>query len=380
MGEIEAVHVVDPSGDIRDGHHRGSTSGELARSDTADVSEALDDEALLGEGPPQALACALDHHHDAGAGRLAAKHRAADRDRLARDDLRHRVPHLHRVRVHHPGHRLLVRGHVRCRDVFLRADDRQQLRREAPGQALHLPGRQLPRVAANSALRATVRQPEERAFPGHPHRQCRALAEGHVGVVADAALGRAEHARVLNTVGRKDSPRVVVHPHRDADHQSALWVAQTLGDPRIDLWSMGQRLLELGYGGAEERRVPLEGRLIDRYLVDLGHGCSLFPAHEQGQIALDPLDDDLVSDIRSFRARSAPDFARDPHPAGRAALGDDDSIRSGEGLDPDRRFAPLGEPDPESSLTELDREPGRDRHDAPAGRQPEDRRDDGERQ
>ncbi len=142
---------------------------------------------------------------------------------------------------------------------------------------------------------------------------------------------------------------------------------------------MGQRLLELGYSSAEERRVPLEGRLIDRYLVDLGHGCSLFPAHEQGQIALDPLDDDLVSDVRSFGTGGAPDLARDPHPAGRAAVGDDDSLRSGEGLDPDRRLPPLREPDPEGGLTDLDRQPGRDRRDAPAGRQPEDRCDDGER-
>ncbi len=379
MGEIEAVHVVDPPGDIRDGHHLGSASGDLARSDAADVPETLDDEALLGERPSEALARALDHHHDAGAGRLAAKHRAADRDRLPRDDLGHRVPHLHRVRVHHPGHRLLVRGHVRSRDVGLWADEPQQLRRVAPGQALHLAGRHLPGCAANAALRAAVRQSEERALPGHPHRECSALTEGHVVVVADAALGRAEHARVLDAVGREDAPRVVVHPHRDADHQRALGVAQTLGDPRIDLRSMGQRLLELGYGCPKERRIPLEGRLIDRYLVDLGHGCSLFPAHEQGQIALDALDDDLVSDVRSFRAGSAPDLARDPHPAGRAALGDDDSLRSRQGLDPGRRLPLLREPDPEAGFTELDRQPDHDRHDAPAGRQPEDRRDDGER-
>ena len=53
-------------------------------------------------------------------------------------DLRHGVAALHRVRVHHPGHRLLVRRHVRRRDVLLRADDRQQLRREAPREPLEL--------------------------------------------------------------------------------------------------------------------------------------------------------------------------------------------------------------------------------------------------
>ena len=40
----------------------------------------------------------------------------------------HRVPALHRVRVHHPGHRLLVRRHVRRGDVLLRADERRAAR------------------------------------------------------------------------------------------------------------------------------------------------------------------------------------------------------------------------------------------------------------
>ena len=327
--EIEAVLVVDSSRDVGDGQHLASARSDLARSDAADVPEALDDEALLGERPPEALARALGDHHDSGARRLAAKDRPADRDRLPGDDLGDRVPHLHRVRVHHPGHRLLVGGHVRRGDVGLWADETQQLRRVTPGQSLHLSGRHLPGGAADATLRTPVGQSDERALPRHPHRECSALAEGHVVVVADAALGRSEHARVLDAIGGKDPPGVVVHPHGDTDHERALGVAQPLGDPRIDFRSVGQRLLELGYGSAKKRRIPLEGRLIDRYFVDLGHGCSLFPAHEQGQIALDSLDDDLVADVRSFWAGRAPDLARDPHPARRAALGDDDSLRSG---------------------------------------------------
>ena len=71
--------------------------------------------------PAEPLARALDHHHDAGSRRLVPEDRAADRDRLAGDDLGHGVALLHRVRVHHPGHRLLVRRHVGRRDVELRA-------------------------------------------------------------------------------------------------------------------------------------------------------------------------------------------------------------------------------------------------------------------
>ena len=98
-------------------------SASSLRRDAADVAEALDDAALLGEVPAEPLARALDHHHDAGARRLAAEDGAAERDRLAGHDLRNRVADLHRVRVHHPGHRLLVRRHVGRRDVLLRADE-----------------------------------------------------------------------------------------------------------------------------------------------------------------------------------------------------------------------------------------------------------------
>ena len=104
------------------------------------------------------------------------------------------MPDLHRVGVHHPGHRLLVRGHVRRRDVLLRADDRQQLRGEAAGDLLQLVRREVMRVAAEAALGAAVGQPQERALPGHPHRQRGAFAERDLGVVADAALRRPEHA------------------------------------------------------------------------------------------------------------------------------------------------------------------------------------------
>src|SRR5206468_776508 len=80
----------------------------------------------------------LGDHHDPGPGRLAAEDGAADRDRLACDDLRHGVAGLHRVRVHHPGHRLLVGGHVRRGDVGLRPDLADELRGEAAGELLEL--------------------------------------------------------------------------------------------------------------------------------------------------------------------------------------------------------------------------------------------------
>ena len=139
-------------------------------------------------------------------GRFVAEDRAADRDRLPGHDLGDRVAGLHRVRVHHPGHRLLVRRHVRRRDVLLGPDHRQELGGEAAGQPLELGLRERARVAAHAALRAAVGQAEERALPRHPHRERRALAERDLEVVADPALRRPEDARVLDAVAGKDDP------------------------------------------------------------------------------------------------------------------------------------------------------------------------------
>ena len=182
----------------------------------------------------------------------------------------HRVADLHRVRVHHPRHRLLVRGHVGRRDVLLRADHRQQLGGEAAREALELALRHLARVAAHAALRAAVRQAQQRALPGHPHRERGALAEGHLRVVADAALRRPEHRRVLDAVAGEDDAAAVVELDRHGEHDRALGVAQPLGD-RVGDVGVRERELELGHRRPEERRVPLEVGLCSGFL-QLCHG------------------------------------------------------------------------------------------------------------
>ena len=209
------------------------------------------------EPPAEPLAGARDHHHDARARRLVAEHGAADRDRLAGHDLGHRVAALHRVGVHHPGHRLLVRRHVRRGDVLLRPDERQELGREPPGEALELDVRHLARVAADAALRAAVRQAQQRALPRHPDRERRALAERDLRVVANAALRRAEHARVLHPVAGEDDARAVVELDRARDDDRPLGVAEPLGDPRVDV-RVRDGLVELRDRRAVERRVELE--------------------------------------------------------------------------------------------------------------------------
>ena len=258
--DVEAARVVADTDDGR------AARGQLGRRHAAHLAEALDDAALLREIPAQPLAGPVEHHHDPAPG-LVAEERAAERDRLAGHDLRHGVAHLHRVRVHHPGHRLLVRGHVRSRDVLLGADHRQQLGGVAPRQPLDLAHRHVTRAAADTAFGAAVRKTQQRALPRHPHRQRRALAERDVRVVADPALRRPEDGRVLYAVCRQhgDVPRVEMNRHGD-DH-GALRIAQPLGYGRRDV-GVFERLLELRERRPPERGVPLESR---RFL-DRSHG------------------------------------------------------------------------------------------------------------
>jgi len=178
---------IDTARDVRDRDHRRAPVVELGRRDPADVPEALHDAAQLGQVPAQPPARALDHHHDARSRRLVAEDGAADRDRLAGHDLRHRIAALHRIGVHHPGHRLLVRRHVRRRNVLLRADEAQQLGREAArdprqarsgsahaGRSARRPWRRRRAAAAGRTSRSsTSRAPRTRPGRRHCRSGCR---------------------------------------------------------------------------------------------------------------------------------------------------------------------------------------------------------------
>ena len=161
--QVEPSLVVDAAGDVGDADHARPAEGELVGRDRADLPVALDDAARALERPAEPAHGLLHDHDDPDPGRLGPEDAAAHGERLAGDDLRHGVADLHRVGVHHPGHRLLVGRHVGSGDVALWADDRQELGGEPPRQALELSAREVPRVAAHSALRAAVREAEKRA-------------------------------------------------------------------------------------------------------------------------------------------------------------------------------------------------------------------------
>ena len=247
--QIAALHVADPGDEA-------AVVPQQARGHRADVAEALDDDAAALQLLPEAARRLVEDVHDAASGGLPASGRAADDDRLARHDTGHGPALGHRVGVHHPGHRLLVGAHVGGGDVEVGADHQDDLGGVAPGEALPLLQRELARVAADPALGAPVRQPHQGALPGHQHGERRDLAQAHLGVVAEAPLGRSKDGVMVDSVTGEYCGLSVVHADRDRDHEGPLGVPEPLVDVRVEA-QPGRDLVELGQGGPEHRGVEV---------------------------------------------------------------------------------------------------------------------------
>ena len=80
--------------------------------------------------------------------------------------------------------------------------------------------RELLGIDDHAALATAERDADDRALPGHPHREGLDLVEGDVLVVADAALGRAAAQVVLDAVAREHPDGAVVHLDREVDVSS----------------------------------------------------------------------------------------------------------------------------------------------------------------
>jgi len=94
--------------------------------------------------------------------------------------------------------------------------------------------------------------------------------------------------------------------------------------------------------------------------------------------ARDALDDDRLSGVGAVVANCLPSLPVNTHLAPWPAVAHGDAFGTHEPFSADRRLPTLRKPDPETSLAELDRHPHHDRGDPPAGRQDEDRQENGE--
>lgn len=131
-------------------------------------------------------------------------------------------PLVHGIGIHDPGYDLGVGAHIRCGDVFLRADEGADFGGVAAGHAPQLVLREQFGVNNHAAFGAAIGQIHQRTLPRHPHGQGAAFVQRHIRVVAQAAFGGAEGCVVLDAKTREHPNAFVVHHHRKVDDSAPL--------------------------------------------------------------------------------------------------------------------------------------------------------------
>src|SRR3982751_5123752 len=97
---------------------------------------------------------------------------------------------MHRISVHDPSHRLLIRVHVRGGYVFVRPDEINELCRVATGEPFQFTERHLNGIANYAAFSAPEWNIYYRTFPCHPCRKSFDFIQADIRRVAYAALRR----------------------------------------------------------------------------------------------------------------------------------------------------------------------------------------------
>ena len=230
----------------------GAALGQCLGRIAADIAEALDDHRGAGNRQLQPLQRPPDEMRDAEAGRLAPAFDAAHADRLAGDDLGHRLALVHGVGVHEPRHDLFVGAEIRRHDVRLRPDEGDHLLHVAARDGLQFARRERAAVDGDAALGAAIGQADQGAFPAHPDRQRRHLAHGQRIREARAALGRPQRQVVLDAKALEDLGRTVVAMHRAGDRERALRVEDPVAVAVGHVEMVGDAV-ELPAGHVEDR-------------------------------------------------------------------------------------------------------------------------------
>ena len=226
---------MDAAGRVGDGEDLGALLLHQLRGDRPGIAEALHHHGGSLEVDAQVPGGLDDTVDSATRGRFVAAFRPAERNGLAGDDARNRVPDMHRVRVHDPGHRLGIGVDVRRGDVALGADEHLDLGRVATSQVLQLAAAELLGVDDNATLATAEGNAGDGALPGHPHRERLDLVDADVLVVADAALGRPTAEVVLNAETGEYTHASVIHLDREVDVQLAPGLTQYLAQARIEV-------------------------------------------------------------------------------------------------------------------------------------------------
>ena len=221
-GNIEPGRIVQRAGVIADGDDLQPVLMQLQRRIRSDIAKALDHGGRGAWIDRQLLQHAPGEIGDAAPRCFAPAERAARRYRLAGDDLGHGAALVHRIGVHEPGHHLLIGAHVGRHHVGMRTDEGNHLLHVAPRQRFQLALGDGGEIDIDAALGAAIGQPDQRAFPAHPDRKGRDLADVDGGRESRAALGRAEGEVMLHPVAFEYRDRAVVAVNRTGNGDGPL--------------------------------------------------------------------------------------------------------------------------------------------------------------
>src|SRR5215472_9692537 len=141
FGYVESLLVVQPAANIRETDDFVAGFLHQVRGHRADISETLHHHAAARSFHADLGERLVTAHHDSATGGFASPSGAPQLNRLSRHHRRRGLTDVHRIGVHHPGHGLFARAHVRGRNVALRSQPIRQFRRVAPRQTFHLSAR-----------------------------------------------------------------------------------------------------------------------------------------------------------------------------------------------------------------------------------------------
>src|SRR6185369_14508297 len=206
------------------------------------VPEALHYHSRVLRRHTQLLQSLVGHDHHAATRGFTPSARSTDVDRLPRNNGCYRLAHVHGIGIHHPRHYLLVRIHVRSRNIFLRSDELDELCRVPPSHTFEFVHRHLLRVADHATLRATERNVDDRALPGHPCRKCPDFVQVYIRRISDSALGGSASYRVLNAIAGEYFQVSIIHRNRDVNCDLSARLAEDLPKTFIEIKFVGSEL------------------------------------------------------------------------------------------------------------------------------------------
>jgi len=155
---VEPVGIVQAAADVARGDDVRAPPCEQSGRPGSDVSEALDRHGRVVDRLVQMFEQLLGDDRNAPPRGLHSAGRPADLDGFPGDDLRDGIALVDRVRVHHPGHYLWIRIHVRRGDIDLGPDHPPDPLGVPAGESFEFVPAQLLRIAGDPAFRPAVRQ------------------------------------------------------------------------------------------------------------------------------------------------------------------------------------------------------------------------------